>query len=495
MTVASHRSSIDPAKAAPVEAGGRAHYSPGLADARGPLAQLARSINQSQKLQALRATAEMINRHAAVRQARIREEEHPAQRKALEEEKLRLPINDDEGLEREADAMGASALGQGARPTDGINSLSGIDSGREHGSTPALKRPSQGRDPIQRVIQMGNKKLKSRRNISQLWRAHAVDNRLNLEAKEKENFRNELILLAQGTQITEFSDWEQAYAELQTPKMFIQGDDGVVSIIRNTTDLMIWLGSYPLSSTESPKSYAEAPILNTALNVLRTYKKTLTNSKVWRVVAAIAQDQGAVPEKYRGSGKEWGELELVNSVDLMGKENKQELVPGRYRRKLPDEEYQGKLQELRQSLAGYKLVGFHATTMENAGPLVQEGISASRFNTGHGAGKGQGFYFIPGESKKTITSAKGWGGHVVAVFLPESAEEEWAEDTENVQTLEQGNVARKPLYYLFGSHEAVIPPSLCGKVKIVVDPADISVGDKRYPAERYGDEFQFLDSL
>jgi hypothetical protein len=179
----------------------------------------------------------------------------------------------------------------------------------------------------------------------------------------------------------------------------------------------------------------------------------------------------------------------------MGKENEEERVPGRYRRKLPEEEYEKKLQELRQSLAGYRLVGFHATTMENAGPLVQEGVSAERFGTGHGAGKGEGFYFIPGSTNRTIRSAKGWGGHVVAVFLPQSARSEWADDTDNVQTLEEQNTDGEHLYYMFGDDEAVVPPSLCRAIKIVVDPADISVGSRKYEAEPYADEFRFLQDL
>jgi hypothetical protein len=147
-------------------------------------------------------------------------------------------------------------------------------------------------------------------------------------------------------------------------------------------------------------------------------------------------------------------------------------------------------------------VGVHATTMEQTGPLVKEGVSTKLFNTRHGFGKGNGFCIIPASGGKVtsglIKDAKGWGSHVVAVFLPEAAAASWANDTDNVETLEEDNNDNDPLYYMFGKSEAVIPPSLCPDVRIVVDPADISMGDTEYEAEPYGedlDEFDFLKLL
>ena len=301
-----------------------------------------------------------------------------------------------------------------------------------------------------------------------------------------------MLRLAEGTNTTEFADWDQAFARLKEPAIVIEGDDGVASLIKSTTDLAIWLGSYPLRSDQAPRHYADTAILQTALSSLHGLKTTITNRRVWRAVIAAAEGTGSGA----GAGGVWGELELVDSFNLLG-EREEAVVPGRYRRKLPEAEYNEKLQALRSSLAGYRFVGLHATTMERTGSLVKEGVNPALFNTGHGAGKGRGFYIIPaaGVSNKLLKLAKGWGGHVVAVFLPDSAEEVQAGKLDNVQTLERANKARKPFYYFFGESEAVIPPSLCTKVKIVVDPSDISMGSTEYEAEAYADEFAFMKEI
>lgn len=350
--------------------------------------------------------------------------------------------------------------------------------------------------PIQRVVRIGKSKLKTRRNISQLWRADEMDEHLGLESDEKKRFQSELLLLAEGKNITEFPGWDEAYQRLRGSKIFIKADDGVVSIIKNTTDLMVWLGSYPLESGEQPRGYAETKILQRALGLLERVRKTITNKKVWDAVKIAAQMEPDDDDDDE-TGDKWGDLELVDSVDMMGRPDPMNQLPGRYRRKLPPGEYEKKLEELRGSLSGYTLVGLHATTMENTGPLVREGVSPARFNTGHGVGKGNGFYIIPAQNITAgiLRKAKAWGNHVVAVYLPESAEQEWAAEGDNVQTLEEENEENTPRYYMFGDLEAVIPPSLCPEVKLVVDPADISMGNTEYEAERYDDDFGFMDSL
>jgi len=87
-----------------------------------------------------------------------------------------------------------------------------------------------------------------------------------------------------------------------------------------------------------------------------------------------------------------------------------------------------------------------------------------------------------------------WGSHVVAVYLPEEAIVKVAQDGENVDTLELGNETKGKFYYSFGKLEAVIPPSLCADVRIVVDPSDISMGNTEYEAEMYNNEFGFLNT-
>ena len=84
---------------------------------------------------------------------------------------------------------------------------------------------------------------------------------------------------------------------------------------------------------------------------------------------------------------------------------------------------------------------------------------------------------------------------MVAVFPPEAAAASWANDADNVETLEEDDDDNDPRYYMSGKSEAVIPPSLCPDARIVVDPADGSMGDTEYEAEPYGEDLDFLKLL
>jgi hypothetical protein len=371
-----------------------------------------------------------------------------------------------------------------------------FDPEQEHDKKVNSTQNSGIKAPIQRVIRIRKKKLKSRRDISQLWRADLVDNLLALSRSQRTNFRTELKILAEAKNMIQFANWEQAYNFLKEPKLIIKDGNQIVNIIRSTTDLIIWLGSHPMHSTFTPKHFSDTNILTKTLNILYGLNRYyVSEGTVWRKLIAVTK--GGKPKKKKGGYPDWGEMESVPAIDLMGQEDVFDKVPGRYRRKLPEEIYSQKIQKLKSSLSGYKLVGVHATTMENTAPLLQEGVSIAKFNTGHGIGKGAGFYIIPSEimTKRLILSARGWGSHILAVYLPNDAEKQWAGKLDNVQTMERKNTKKEKRYYMFGKEEAVIPPSLCHLVKLVVDPADISMGNSEYEAEQYSPDFSFLTFL
>ena len=131
---------------------------------------------------------------------------------------------------------------------------------------------------------------------------------------------------------------------------------------------------------------------------------------------------------------------------------------------------------------------------------MMEGVSGEKMGSGHGVGKGRGFYIIPAKNEiksldKAESSAKGWDPHTVAVFLPENCVRIVAQEGETVQTLEQKHKGQK-CYYEFGSEEAVIPPSLFPEILLVRDPADISVANPSYPAvPAKGSSLGFLKTL
>lgn len=335
---------------------------------------------------------------------------------------------------------------------------------------------------IQRIVRIGKKKIKGTGYLRQLLKA------LNWPINKKSVLFQELEALALGKNITVFKTWDEAFKYLSEPKILVKCND-VISIIKNTTDLLIWLGSYP-SSHFPLISYATSDILNNALVSLEKQMQSylyIGKQRVWNAVYIASQTS------YDSSrDKEWGELELVEREDLAGKKDE---IPGRYRRKIPAEMYLSMIESLKKSLSGYNLVGVHATTMERMASLVKNGVDVSQINTENGSGKGKGFYIIPGTNLDRITKeAKVWGSHVVAVYLPEEAIVKVAQDGENVDTLELGNETKGKFYYSFGKLEAVISPSLCADVRIVVDPSDISMGNTEYEAEMYNNEFGFLNT-
>jgi hypothetical protein len=399
-------------------------------------------------------------------------------------------VNDDDGLEREADVMGGRAL-QVVDNQHKANYQNKLD---EYSK---MSVATIQNDTTQRAVRIGGKRMKSAKDIRQQWRAaYNSGQHIELDDSSKEIFHKDLTRLAEGKNETPFADWKEAYTILSQPKVLVTGSDGSVSIIRTTNDLMAWVGSYPLTSSDYVElgTVTDATVLKATLDLLITTKRKITTSKVWQAI--IKAKNGEKPKK--DPKIDWGEMDTAETYDLIGIKS-DEGVPARFRRKLRPQDRADKLEEIKASLEGYKLVGLHATDMERMTSLVQTGINTKMFGKGHGIGKGNGFYIIPTPPKKQIStilkSAKAWGSHVVAVFLPNSVELESAHDGENVQTLESNKKPSEQFYYGFGMGEAVIPPSLCKSVKFIIDPADVAVAVIGPEVESYNQEMDFLKEL
>lgn len=286
--------------------------------------------------------------------------------------------------------------------------------------------------------------------------------------------------------------------------------DGVkeLTVIRSASDLLVWLVSHPIGSAKTPKSFADPKILIKVLVKLGREDRVVNPAEVWDALRAVVEpdseeevssedENGFFATQEDSSDESWEEGDWdevavkgddpfgLKAKSLFDIEEDTEKVPSEFRRVMKETEYNEKLAALGKRLAGHKLVGVHATTIENLGPLMQEGVSPKKMGSGHGVGKGNGFYIIPTQKgvrdlTKAEKAAKGWGRSIVAVYMPEDCEFVKAKEGENVQTLEGKNKGQKYIY-LFGEEEAVIPPSLFNQIILVRDPADITMADPRLP--------------
>jgi hypothetical protein len=251
--------------------------------------------------------------------------------------------------------------------------------------------------------------------------------------------------------------------------------------IKSATDLLVWLVSNPIPASEAPVSFARPALLTATLTRLWNWKREgVEPHEVWH--ALKVEEQRETEGEQKRDEMKWEEGEWETKVSRHT--GFEETVPKKYRRKMPQEAYQVAMFKLKKELSGYKFVGVHATRIESTGALVKHGVSSDRFGKNHGVGKGPGLYIIPttGDVAKDVKSAAFWDHHFVAVYLPEKYTLIDAKPGEDVETLENDH-EEKNHYYRFADEEAVIPPSLLESVKLVSDPADISMADSKYEAE------------
>jgi hypothetical protein len=263
-------------------------------------------------------------------------------------------------------------------------------------------------------------------------------------------------------------------------------DVGETTVITSASDLLVWLVSHPAGRANTPKSFASSPTLTRVLDLLAEIEGQVEPVDVWDAVNHVAEDQPDADREQDWPAGQWGKkgMKQLGSQEWEA-ENE---APTNFRRKLPAEAYARQLELLRARLAGHKLVGVHATTIENLGPLMVEGVAEDKVDTGHHVGKGRGFYIIPAprgvfDVTALEESAKAWEPFVVAVYLPEECFMYSAGPLDNVDKLEAENVAKDPNYYRFANDEAVIPPSLFSRIILVRDPSDITMADPSLLAE------------
>jgi hypothetical protein len=252
-----------------------------------------------------------------------------------------------------------------------------------------------------------------------------------------------------------------------------------IELIFTPSALLTGLMSHPAPSEMTPKGYAEDGTLRAVLLELQNMStsgrnKPLTWPRVWQAVRRVcAGREGRGEREFPTDADEAGNWRTWKN--LAGDESR---VFKDRRRKLSDRDQIRALTFLRERLKSHTFVGIHATTVENVGALIREGISTARVGSENQTGKGRGFYFIPARSvadvDRSIRSASGWGPTVVAVFMPSGCIAVRAREGQNVDKLEEKQ-GKLNCFYLFGPAEAVIPERLFPLVRIVRDPADVTM--------------------
>jgi hypothetical protein len=295
-------------------------------------------------------------------------------------------------------------------------------------------------------------------------------------------------------------------------------DDKAVgpTVIHSASDLLIWFVGHREAPENTPKNFAEPDTMVSVLKLLDNPNKVFTRAEVWDALRTIvplnashdepsSDDDDDAGVGFWASSKEpvdesGDEADLSvsgsSSAEHTGENHDWALgfwraeektglpIPAEFRREIPGNEMERLQAELDQKLHGCKLVGFHATGIENVGSLITYGVSAGKMGSGHGLGKGPGFYIVPVLSGTTIKSTKQMAmlwGNLVAVFAPIDIQVFDASDTgENVDEL-AGEHANCMFFY--GKDELVIPTNLFSRVLLVRNVNDIAMNsDPRFRA-------------
>ena len=337
-----------------------------------------------------------------------------------------------------------------------------------------------------------------------------------------------------ASHVATVSDTVQCVRTDEQGRYLIIGDAEAQTTIRSASDLLVWLVSHPTESADTPRNFADSQTLLRVLRKLEQESQSLAPEGVWAALRKVTEpeeeaestesesgteeeaestesesgteeeaestesesgteEEAESTESESGTEEGWPEGEWRKKVDEYGIEVE---YPSEFRRQMSPEEYNKQLTALQGRLAGHKLIGISAIkNPESLGPLIKEGVSNAMVGTGHGAGKGRGFYLIPTvitgggfparsgfpTLAKAAKSAGQWGDFVVAAYLPNECRLVSAVEGENVDTLEKEHEGEE-CYYVFGKQEVVIPPSLFGKTMLVRDPADITMADPALPA-------------
>jgi hypothetical protein len=126
---------------------------------------------------------------------------------------------------------------------------------------------------------------------------------------------------------------------------------------------------------------------------------------------------------------------------------------------------------------GYIKLGVHETRAEGTRSLVVSGPSAERFGTGHGLGKGRGFYVTHVGQKLLRSAIKGMAyfNNFVVIYVPASwpAIQSPDEQSNSVAHLDKTWRGTFCYYVMSGGSEIVIPERCFPFVKVVANQKDL----------------------
>jgi hypothetical protein len=280
-----------------------------------------------------------------------------------------------------------------------------------------------------------------------------------------------------------------------------------IELIWTPSDLLTGLMSHPAPSELTPKGYADdgtlrAVLLELAVMSVSRKDRPLTWPRVWQAVRTVCKRrEGRGDREFPTDDPESRHWRTWKN--LAGDEFQ---VFSEHRRKLSDRDRVRASTFLQERLASHRFVGVHATKVENVAALIHEGTSLARVDSENHVGKGRGFYFIPAESvdvlDRVVGSASGWGPSLVAVFMPKGCIAVRAREGQNVDKLEEKQ-GKLDCFYVFSRDEAVIPERLFPVVRVVRDPADVTMAtdsssmlpETLLEAEPYAKPLDFLKKM
>ncbi|AWF80558.1 hypothetical protein BTJ40_06895 [Microbulbifer sp. A4B17] len=269
----------------------------------------------------------------------------------------------------------------------------------------------------------------------------------------------------------------------------ISQDEKEETIVRSTSDFLIWLvgNKYPFP----PKNFAEHDLLEKVLQRIQAiHGDECEFEEAWDAVVDVdaAIDDGDWEEPEDSKGWPPGEWGWDNKTGLIRE-------PYQFYRDMPIEIFSDLVAKLSVKLKDFRLVGYHATSLESVSNLLWQGPQEEPIGTVNAKGKGIGFYVNPvvGPSTSSGKDGKGpstgqvkkssllWGPCLVAVYAHKDIQ---------IRLPKEAGVpepkAEALLYY--GADELVVPVNHFDEESLLLvrNPNDFSLSSNpNYKAVKY----------
>jgi hypothetical protein len=137
--------------------------------------------------------------------------------------------------------------------------------------------------------------------------------------------------------------------------------------------------------------------------------------------------------------------------------------------------------EFPETFRDLKKVGVHETKGENVDSLIANGPSPVKLGTGHGLGKGPGFYVSHVGQRTLYNAIKGisYGERFLAVYVPSDlmAIRSTSEQTNNTDVLDKTHGGEFCYYVMSGGSEVVIPVRCFGLITLVSNLDELVTND------------------